>query len=232
MKIDLCTLDWVAVSAIATAVMVIITGITLWQNRNQLEELKRQWREQNRSHLVFSVEVVHCFYCLKIHNTGTQMARNIEFDINTDFLDKVFIDSFRNTLSELGHCNLIIPGNESRLFIITYQHPQRKGSLEVDGKRYKNCEMIDKVRAIMDVKINISGKYNDGVINEMFTINQYIKGSLTKKDEVAAQLERFYDLYKYANNVNADYNETCCDCKDHAKCTFCNNQKTHNNTNI
>lgn len=232
MKIDLCTLDWVAVSAIATAVMVIITGITLWQSRNQLKELKRQWREQNRAHLIFSVEVVHCFYCLKIHNTGTQTARNIEFDINTDFLDKVFIDSFRKTLSELGHRNLIIPGNESRLFIITYQQPQRKGSLEVDGKQYKNCEMIDKIRTIMDVKINISGKYNDGVIDETFTINQYIKGSLTKKDEVAAQLELFYDLYKYVNKVNVDCDETCCDCKEYAKCIFSNNQKTSNNINI
>ncbi len=45
MKTDLCTLDWVAISAIATGLMAIATFVSL-------KELKRQWREQNKPRLM------------------------------------------------------------------------------------------------------------------------------------------------------------------------------------
>ena len=48
-------IDWVAISAIATALMTIVTFFTLIQNRKQLNELKRQWHEANNAKLIFSI---------------------------------------------------------------------------------------------------------------------------------------------------------------------------------
>ena len=67
----------VYISSIATIAMVVATFYTLKQNREQLLELKKQWNDQNKAKLVFSVEQIHCFYCLKIHNIGKTAACNI-----------------------------------------------------------------------------------------------------------------------------------------------------------
>lgn len=43
------SIDWVAFGTIATFTMAIATFWSLYQNRKQLRELKRQWNEQNRA---------------------------------------------------------------------------------------------------------------------------------------------------------------------------------------
>lgn len=66
MKIDLCEIDWTAISAIASFVMILVTWLTLRQNKKQVNELNRQWKEQNRPKLSYSVIPSQKWYCFKI----------------------------------------------------------------------------------------------------------------------------------------------------------------------
>ena len=62
-SLDLCTIDWTAVSAIASALMVLVTLITLCQNRKQLKELQRQWDEERMPNLIISLGIAQkCLY--------------------------------------------------------------------------------------------------------------------------------------------------------------------------
>ena len=83
-------IDWVAISAIATALMTLVTFFTLIQNRKQLNELKRQWHEANNAKLIFSIIIIDNFLiCLEVKNIGNSLAKDIKFTINDSFLDKL-----------------------------------------------------------------------------------------------------------------------------------------------
>ena len=62
---------WVTyISAIASFAMVFITWRTLKQNEEQLNEIKRQWEEQNRPILSFKIIYINSVFYLKVENTG------------------------------------------------------------------------------------------------------------------------------------------------------------------
>ena len=81
MNIDICTIDWVTISAFITAIMALIAGITLRQNHLQLKELKRQWEATNRARLNFSIIFNRGSFLLKIssdsrHTDNTNINKN------------------------------------------------------------------------------------------------------------------------------------------------------------
>ena len=62
---------WVTyISAIASFAMVFIRWRTLKQNEEQLNEIKRQWEEQNRPILSFKIIYINSVFYLKVENTG------------------------------------------------------------------------------------------------------------------------------------------------------------------
>lgn len=68
---------WVTyISAIASFAMVFITWRTLQQNKEQLEEIKRQWNEQNKPILSFKIIVLKDVFYLKVENTGKSSIVN------------------------------------------------------------------------------------------------------------------------------------------------------------
>ena len=83
---DLCTIDWTAVSAIASALMVLVTLITLCQNRKQLKELQRQWDEERMPNLIVSLGIAQKGLYLKINNVGMLPAYNVKLQVNEEFL--------------------------------------------------------------------------------------------------------------------------------------------------
>jgi len=81
-------LDWVSVSSIATMLMALATFFTLHQNRKQLNELKRQWKDMHDPKLIFSIISAEGMFHLKIKNIGQSVAFNIRFEICDSFIDR------------------------------------------------------------------------------------------------------------------------------------------------
>ena len=86
---DLCTIDWTAVSAIASALMVLVTLLTLYQNRKQLKELQRQWEEERNPNIIVSLGMAQNRLFLKISNIGMLPAYNVKLQVNQDFINHV-----------------------------------------------------------------------------------------------------------------------------------------------
>ena len=74
--------DWLEfwgtyLSAIASFAMVFITWKTLQQNREQLNEMKKQWNEQNQPSFKFDIVVIGSGQvCLNVSNVGIHSIYN------------------------------------------------------------------------------------------------------------------------------------------------------------
>ena len=86
MNICMCTIDWAAISAIVTALMMIATFYTVYQNKKQLNELKRQWEEENRPRIYPRIIIYNKAYYLEFFNSGKVDAFDVDISINQTFI--------------------------------------------------------------------------------------------------------------------------------------------------
>lgn len=68
-------------SAIASFVMALITWKTLGQNSEQLDEIKRQWDEQNKPKVFCSLEKDNSNVLLVIYNASSNVATDVRVSI-------------------------------------------------------------------------------------------------------------------------------------------------------
>ena len=148
MNFYLDTIDWVAIGAIASFVMVIVTYVTLRQNKMQLNELRRQWEEQNRPEIVFKIKVVKSIVRLEISNIGNSVASNIEFYFNEEFLKVLKEDCTSYWKTE----NVI------------KQNPIEQFPLDLVKGQAKSYPLFIRIEGMSDsilkTMINIRGRYN------------------------------------------------------------------------
>jgi len=162
MEIDLCKIDWVAISAIASFAMVLITWFSLRQ-------MRRQWEEERRPNLNFSVELnQNTWYVLKISNTGKRDAYNINLRFNQVFIDNLINEQTKNIYRSLQDKPFTIETGSCKYYLINRVDDSRNS---LANKEYN--------------KICITGKYcNKYIINEILLIDEYITGSLIVDDEL------------------------------------------------
>ena len=88
------------IGALASFAMIVITIHTLKQNKLQLDEMKRQWEEEHRPHLVCRVIVYKKAFFLQIYNPSKYDASNVRIAFGEDLisnLDTRFKDMYVNT---------------------------------------------------------------------------------------------------------------------------------------
>lgn len=195
MKIDLSTVDWVSISSIASLLMVIITFCTLRQNRNQLNEIRLQWKEERRARLEFSVVINGTLIILKIHNIGKGKASNIKLLFNPDFLELVYISRFKDLLKTSSSKNLSLIGDKA--YYVPLAHTYSNKAISFDGENYKKesfsaKELKEVNDKLIENPITINGSYTDNYnkkhkINEVFYIKDFI-GSLVVDELVIQKL--------------------------------------------
>jgi len=186
-------IDWVAVSAIATALMTFVTFFTLIQNRKQLNELKRQWHEANNAKLIFSIIIIDKFLiCLEVKNIGNSLAKDIKFSINNSFLDKLIHSRLKETFVNLNNHSLFLKPNDKKQYLLCHTISS------VDTLQYElygtniSVEQSDKnYDELINEPIIIEGKYNETeIIYEEFKIKNFISGSIIDYDNITKGLNK------------------------------------------
>lgn len=147
-QFDLHIIDWNAISAIISFLMVIATFLTLFYNQKRL-------REENRARLNFRIITYNHAYFLEIYNSGKKDAYDVNLTINEDFLEQLpddAVECFRSILS-----TFYVKSNDSIFLYIGF------------------CEKIINLWKDKDLKILINGKYNNSYkINEILITKQFI----------------------------------------------------------
>lgn len=94
------------ISALASFAMVAITWKTLRQNKEQLDELKRQWNEQNTPKVFCSLEKSDSELFLFFENVSNCSAADVSFTITTNIEGNSL---FKERIALLNRLHLMIP---------------------------------------------------------------------------------------------------------------------------
>lgn len=179
--------DWLSFwviyfSALMSLAMVRITWYTLKQNKEQLEEIKKERQESQRARLVFDIIISQKAYFLRIRNIGKENAFNVSISVNEDFIqnlednDRVFFEVIKQTF--------YVPTDIPKYFFI--------GLCEDVITRWKG----------KDIPLSLTGTYCDSYqINENIDMNQFIdKQHIVVEDELTTAFKYFKEGVITQNN--------------------------------
>ncbi len=139
---SLSNIDWTAIGAIITALMMGATFYTVFQNSKQLKELKRQWDEGNRPRLYGRISNYQKAFFLEIYNAGTQDANCVDVRINSEFYNNI-PQEFKYIFDNMTQTPFYVKaGNSVNFFIGT-------------------CEEINKSWENLNFNIEVNGTYNN-----------------------------------------------------------------------
>ena len=179
---DLCPIDWSGIAAIVSFVMVIVTTISLCQNKKQLKEMKRQWDEEHRPVVVFKIKGIgYEMYNLVMENCGKTTANNIRFHLSPDYLNLVKLPTLKAYLEGLSNnVYQLLPGER-----ISFEFAckeiiamlDRSGHHTILGQQYSYDELKTNYASMSSQDCLIEGTYDGGgVISQTVgLVNHYIE---------------------------------------------------------
>jgi len=192
MNFNLNTFDWVAISSITSCLVVIITGITLWLNKRQLNEIKHQWVEENRARLNFSIVSNEGRFLLKIANIGKNNAFDIKLHFNEEFISTLFSKYSKNVYQTIQSKSFVIESGEKKYYDISPSYGYEGSSYSYPGNKenFTGKEINDWLDTNLYLKIEINGSYCDKYkISESFSIGDFITKSIIVKDDISLALQ-------------------------------------------
>ena len=162
-------------AAIASFAMVFITWLTLkknkeqndailQQNKDQLNEMKRQWENEHRPYLeVYQLKdniYTNERRIIEFVNLGLSTATNIKFSIDKAAISQLS-DSGKEIVKSFGNWDIfsLFP-RETRIFTL---HEQKNGNYYIGGRSVSKSDFYLFVKYINDNhgQIKISGMYNN-----------------------------------------------------------------------
>lgn len=105
------------IGALASFVMIFFTAKTLEQNKQQLEELKRQWDEEHLPYLSCQLIPSNSWFKLRVLNSANVVAKSVSINIE-NCLENEDIYRFGILKEFLSNQSFIIPPLESIYFDI------------------------------------------------------------------------------------------------------------------
>ena len=190
-------------SAAATFIMVIYTSWTLKQNNEQLQEIKRQWKEEHRARLLFSIACKQGLYVLKISNVGTEPAYNIKLKFSDSFINALLANATKEVYKKLNEKTFSIEGKSSKYFYISPQYGDASVTFYRTNENFSSNEINKWIDSFRHVAININGTYCDEYeVNETLKLDDYLIMSLVVNDELTNNIE---DIRKGVVVKNTQY---------------------------
>ena len=115
--------EWLAfwpsyLSALASAVMIAYTAMTLKNNKGQLDELKRQWEEEHKPNVSVSFCQLGKVAYLRIVNTSIVEVRNLQIkgkffvgEEESKFFNMEILERFKIDIEPNGIRNVVLHNN-------------------------------------------------------------------------------------------------------------------------
>lgn len=188
-KLNLTTVDWTAVAAVMSFLMIVVTLISLCQSKQQLKELKRQWEEANRPRLTFGVVRWHGLFLLKITNVGNVVATDIKLRFEEEYLSSLF-ERCAEMLRGLER-PFCIEAKGTKYYLIG---ASKGGQLAVGNKIMSENEVDKWVDEHVSDLIKITGSYGGKYsVTECFSIEMFLNKGIVYEDSIAEYLRGIKD---------------------------------------
>lgn len=189
---DISWLDFWAsyMSAAATFLMVIFTWLTLKQNGEQLVELKRQWNEDHRARLSFSIVSKQGIFMLKIANVGKEIAYNIRLTFSDLFIESLLSNSTKEIYRKLSEKSFIIEPNIDKYFYLAPVYGKSSVKFHRTNEEYSAEEIKKWLDMFRYIPIDINGTYCENYrISETLVLDEFLIMSLVVNDELTSSIE-------------------------------------------
>ena len=188
-----------AVYVIATIFMCIANFMSANATKNQLEELKKQYAEDNKPYI--TTELIYekrNFYGLRFTNHGRRIAENVRIDLDSQFVDCLQEDFKREIENQKGKECFIGIGQHYELFFANSgirgkeKLMPAKGSVTYKnaGKEYKNIFEIDLKNYMSFFSVN----------SEEEDIKQELKKQNAHLDRISKALARIANQNEQDND--------------------------------
>ena len=175
--------------SIASFVMIFYTAKSLRQNQRQLAEMKRQWNEEHRARLVFSLADKEGDIVLKVSNVGQEAARNVNLKFSDAFIDSLFVQYIRDVYVGLKDKFFTVGAGEDKFFMLS-SNWGNNGVVQfyVTKEEVKSTEFIEWLNSHRSMPIEFTGSYRSHnevySINETLKIEDYFFGSLVVRNDL------------------------------------------------
>ena len=191
MIIALCVINWTAVSAIITAITALVAVIALWQNKQQLKEMRQQWLEDRRARLSFGIISNDGLFLLRITNGGKETAYNISMTLAGDPIDNHYSEAIKNSYTRLQNQSFAIEAGVSKYFYLSHMKSNMDSEIYIDQEKFMQSEINNWLDSYKYFPLHIAGTYCGRYsIEESFCISDFIMdGSMKIKDELVASME-------------------------------------------
>lgn len=127
------------------------------QNEKQLNEMIRQWEEEHRPRINFSIIIYRKALFIKVKNIGQGNATNIKLSFNKDFIMKLPKEKYKDLYLNVEKRPFTIEPGGAKYILIGF------------------CEDIQKEWENKNVVLNIIGTYcSKYAINEVFDMEDFI----------------------------------------------------------
>lgn len=156
---------WTAISAIATFIMAYFTYKTLVQNKEQLNDIKKQRLEDTRARIICHLVHWHNTYLLKVENTGKEPAYNVSIQLSGKPIANHLFETIKNLFKELAEKKIIIPAGESNYYIISPSH-LNEGYAGPSNETHFYSDINKWLEVYENEPINIKINYNDKYVYE------------------------------------------------------------------
>ena len=176
------------VASISSLVMAIITFFALIQNNKSLNQLKKQWDEEHRPIIEFSIVFKEGFTLLKVCNSGNKSAKQVKFSFNTFLKGHLIYQGFSKFYRDLEKRNISIEAKCSKYFFIA---PIKGKEMYIDHEK-KICIKKDKIAQWYEKHLNdtihISCTYNGKYkYSDNLKLSDYMCGDVVIiDDEISA----------------------------------------------
>ena len=166
------------IGSIASFCMVFFTALSLKQNKSQFDEMKRQWEEEHRPHIVFDLVCQSGMYLLRIKNIGRYDATNVKLGINKDYHDILLNDSLRLMMDdfmskelhiEAGGIRYIQIGITPNLTPCYFNVPYKNSVTREMAENWEKCHRNDP----LIIKATYNGIYESKAILKLSDIPEY-----------------------------------------------------------
>lgn len=188
------TKDWLTfwgdyLSAAVASIMIVFTYFSLKNNKETLNEMKREWEEERKARLSISIVANDSKFMIRIKNIGKLPAYNIQMGFNKEFVDSLFAAKIRNTYKELLKKNFTLDAGESKYFYLSPIYSHHVDTYQIGNETFHAGEINKWLDSFRHKLIIIEAHYNDKEFTHYeTTLDDYLLSNLVVKDDITQQL--------------------------------------------
>ena len=188
--------DWLGfwgsyLSAAAAAIMIIYTAYSLRLNEKTLIEMKREWEEERKANLYFSIEDRIGLFVLKVANIGKSPAYNVRLNFNKEFIDALLFNQIKDVYRTLPSKSFSLEDGKAKYFYISPIYGNSICEFNKTHETFTGEEINNWLNKFRYVPIIIDATFGKkDTAHAEITLDNFLVSSLVIKDDITEQLEK------------------------------------------